>query len=82
MSACGAAAGALNGEISSQRLRPYTNGVAVACSALVGLVMDFLVPYMVNKNQWNWSLKTGWFYAGLGLPATAGMWLLIPETKG
>ncbi|OJJ46470.1 hypothetical protein ASPZODRAFT_16229 [Penicilliopsis zonata CBS 506.65] len=28
------------------------------------------------------SLKTGWFYAGVGLPFVVGMWLLIPETTG
>ncbi|KAJ4213215.1 hypothetical protein NW759_011059 [Fusarium solani] len=27
-------------------------------------------------------LKTGWFYADIGLPATVGMWLLIREAKG
>jgi hypothetical protein len=44
--------------------------------------MNVLVPYMTNSNKWNWNLKTGWFYAGLGLPFVAGMWLLIPETTG
>jgi hypothetical protein len=44
--------------------------------------MNVLTPYMVNANQWNWGLKTGWFYAGVGAPFVVGMWLLIPETKG
>lgn len=43
--------------------------------------MNVLTPYMVNSNQWNWGLKTGWFYAGVGLPFTAAMWFLIPETS-
>ncbi|KAK7222342.1 hypothetical protein V2G26_010345 [Clonostachys chloroleuca] len=82
MVAVGAASSASLGEISSQRLRPYTAGFAMASSCVVGIVMDVLVPYMVNSNQWNWSLKTGWFYAGLGLIGTVVMWLMFPETKG
>ncbi|KAB5546914.1 sugar transporter [Coniochaeta sp. 2T2.1] len=70
------------GEISSQRLRTYTAGFAAATSALAGVVMNVLTPYMVNNNQWGWSLKTGWFYAGVGAPFTLAMWFLIPETKG
>ncbi|CAI6089379.1 hypothetical protein V2G26_011391 [Clonostachys chloroleuca] len=82
MMTCGTAASAFNGEISSQRLRPYTAAFAVGITCVVGVIMDVLVPYMVNSHQWNWSLKTGWFYTGLGLPTMVAMWLLIPETKG
>lgn len=42
--------------------------------------MNVLTPYMVNGEQWDWELKTGWFYAGIGLPMVIGMWLIIPET--
>jgi hypothetical protein len=28
--------------------------------------MNVLTPYMVNANEWNWELKTAWFYAGIG----------------
>ncbi|KAL3471738.1 general substrate transporter [Aspergillus californicus] len=70
------------GEISAQRLRPYTAGFAAASTCVVGVVFGVLVPYMVNSNQWNWGLKTCWFFAGLGLPFTIAMWFLIPETAG
>ncbi|PLB46494.1 general substrate transporter, partial [Aspergillus steynii IBT 23096] len=70
------------GEISSQRLRPYTAGFGAAATCVVGVVMNVLVPYMTNENKWNWGLKTGWFYVGVGMPFTLGMWFLIPETKG
>ncbi|KAF7586541.1 hypothetical protein BBP40_008696 [Aspergillus hancockii] len=70
------------GEISSQRLRPYTAGFGAATTCVVGVVMNNLVPYMTNVNKWDWGLKTGWFYAGVGLPFTVGMWFLIPETSG
>ncbi|PKX94853.1 putative MFS alpha-glucoside transporter [Aspergillus novofumigatus IBT 16806] len=70
------------GEISSQRLRPYTAGFGAATTCVVGVVMNVLVPYMTNANEWNWGLKTGWFYAGVGFPFALGMWFLIPETAG
>ncbi|KAL3443159.1 general substrate transporter [Aspergillus insuetus] len=70
------------GEISAQRLRPYTAGFAAASTCVVGVVFGVLVPYMVNANQWNWGLKTCWLFAGLGLPFTVAMWFLIPETSG
>ena len=44
--------------------------------------MSVLVPYMVNTNQWNWGLKTAFFYVGLCLPFVIGIWFLIPETTG
>jgi hypothetical protein len=68
--------------MSSQRLRPYTAGFAAAISCVAGVVMNQLVPYMINENEWNWGYKTGWFYVGVGIPAVAGMWLLVPETTG
>ncbi|KAK3306251.1 putative MFS alpha-glucoside transporter [Chaetomium strumarium] len=80
MTANGAAGWGFIGEISSQRLRPYTAGFGAACTCVIGVAMNQLTPYMVNQNQWNWGLKTGWFYAGVGLPFMLGMWLLIPET--
>ncbi|KXJ96275.1 general substrate transporter [Microdochium bolleyi] len=80
MTANGAAGWGFIGEISSQRLRPYTAGFGAATTCVVGIIMDVLVPYMVNANKWNWGFKTGWFYAGTGMIAVAGMWYLIPET--
>ena len=80
MTANGAAGWGFIGEISSQRLRPYTAGFGAASTCVIGVAMGQLTPYMVNANMWNWGLKTGWFYAGVGLPFMIGMWLLIPET--
>ncbi|KAJ3454845.1 hypothetical protein MRS44_013445 [Fusarium solani] len=69
------------GEISSQRLRHHTAGFAAASTCVVGVIMGVLIPYMLNANQWNWGLKTSWFFVGLGLPFTIAMWFLIPETS-
>ncbi|KAF2008744.1 general substrate transporter [Aaosphaeria arxii CBS 175.79] len=82
MTSNGAAGWGFIGEISSQRLRPYTAGFGAAATCVVGVVMNVLVPYMTNANAWNWGYKTGWFYAGVGLPCVIGCWLLIPETAG
>ncbi|RSH90257.1 hypothetical protein EHS25_001591 [Saitozyma podzolica] len=68
------------GETSSQRLRAHTAGFSAACTCVVGVVMGVLVPYMLNANQFNWGLKTAWFFAGLGLPFTVLAWFIIPET--
>ncbi|KAL4877007.1 general substrate transporter [Aspergillus karnatakaensis] len=70
------------GEISSQRLRPYTAGFAAASTCVVGIGLGVLIPYMINANQWNWNLKTSWFFSGLGLPFVIAMWFSIPETAG
>ncbi|KEY71303.1 hypothetical protein S7711_05895 [Stachybotrys chartarum IBT 7711] len=82
MTANGATGWGFIGEISSQRLRPYTAGFGAASTCVAGVVMNILTPYMVNSNEWGWELRTGWFYAGIGLPFVIGMWFIIPETKG
>jgi MFS family permease len=70
------------GEISSQRLRPYTAGFAAASTCVIGILFNVLNPYMLNAHQWNWGLKTSWLFVGLGAPFTLAMWFLIPETSG
>lgn len=49
---------------------------------MAGAVMNVLVPYMVNPDEWGWGLKTDWFYAGLGFLFTTAMWFLVLETAG
>ncbi|KAM0260004.1 hypothetical protein ACHAPA_010450 [Fusarium lateritium] len=68
----GAAGWGFIAEISSLRLRPYKAGFGAACTCVAGVVMNVLTPYMVNANKWNWGFKTGWFYAGVGLPFVIG----------
>ncbi|KAF5968844.1 maltose permease [Fusarium coicis] len=57
-------------------------GFGAACTCVAGVVMNVLTPYMVNANKWNWGFKTGWFYAGVGLPFLIGTWLLLPDITG
>jgi hypothetical protein len=70
------------GEISSQRLRHYTAGFAAASTCVVGMGMNFLIPPMINANEWNWGLKTGFFFAGIGSFFTVAVWFIVPETSG
>ncbi|SCN84051.1 probable maltose permease (MalP) [Fusarium fujikuroi] len=78
----GAAGWGFIAEISSLRLRPHIAGFGAACTCVAGVIMNVLTPYMVNANKWNWGFKTGWFYAGVGLPFLIGTWLLLPDTSG
>ena len=71
MTANGATGWGFIGEISSQRLRPYTAGFGAASTCVAGVVMNVLTPYMVNANEWDWELRTGWFYAGIGMLCAA-----------
>ncbi|GKT47982.1 MFS transporter fmqE [Colletotrichum spaethianum] len=82
MTANGATGWGFIGEISSQRLRPYTAGFGAASTACAGVFMNVLTPYMVDGNRWNWELRTAFFYVGVGLSFVVVMWFLIPETKG
>ncbi|KAF4496388.1 General alpha-glucoside permease [Fusarium agapanthi] len=57
--------------------------VLFACSwtsanSVTGLIMSVLTPHVVNANKWDWKLKTGFFYAGVGLPWVIGTWLRSP----
>jgi len=70
------------GEISSQRLRAHTAGFGAALSCVLGVVMNVLVPYMLTENEWNWGLKTAFFYFGIGAPFAIGAWYIVPETAG
>lgn len=40
-------------------------GVVLIC--VVGVVMNVLILYMVNGNEWNWEFKMVWFYVGFGM---------------
>lgn len=59
-----------------------TRPVSVRPSVVMGVIMNVLVPYMLNTNEWNWGLKTAFFYLGVGAPFAVGSWFIIPETKG
>lgn len=70
------------GELSNARLRPYTVSFAYGFAAAISVINGVLVPYMLNANNWNWGIKTTWYYVGLGAIPLISCWFILPETKG
>ncbi|PCG91927.1 Major facilitator superfamily domain, general substrate transporter [Penicillium occitanis (nom. inval.)] len=78
----GAVAFVLLGEASSPLLRAKTTALATAVQALFGIIMNFVIPYMVNPDEGNMKGKVGFVWGGLSLIATVGSWVYVPELKG
>lgn len=78
----GAVAFVLLGETSSPVLRAKTIALATAVQALFGIIMNFVIPYMVNPDEGNMKGKVGFVWGGLSLIATIGSWVYVPELKG
>ncbi|KAG2024221.1 hypothetical protein GB937_003868 [Aspergillus fischeri] len=69
-------------EISSHRLRQYSQSVAFIVGAIGGWLFNFITPYMYNVDSGNLGAKTGFVYAGLTVVVTVISWFLVPETAG
>lgn len=78
----GAVAFVLLGETSSPSLRAKTTAVATATQAVFGIVMNIVIPYMVNPDEGNMQGKVGFVFGGLGVIATVLCYLYIPDLKG
>ncbi|KAJ5379946.1 uncharacterized protein N7496_002374 [Penicillium cataractarum] len=77
----GAVAFVLLGETSAPSLRAKTTAMATATQAVFGIVMNIVVPYMVNPDAGNMKGKVGFVFGGLGAIATVGCFLYIPDLK-
>ncbi|KAF3390848.1 Alpha-glucosides permease MPH2 [Talaromyces pinophilus] len=69
-------------EISSHRLRQYSQSVGFFTGAVGGWLFSFVTPYMYNVDSGNLGAKTGFIYAGLTVVVFAISWFIIPETAG
>lgn len=69
-------------EIGSTRLRSQTCALATSTGSIFQIIMTVAVPYMLNASSANWRGKTGFFFGGISLVATAWCWFRLPETKG
>ncbi|KAL3442662.1 putative MFS sugar transporter [Aspergillus insuetus] len=69
-------------EISSHRLRHYSQSVAFITGAVSGWLFSFITPYMYNVDSGNLGAKTGFVYAGLTVIIVGVSWFLVPETAG
>ncbi|KAL7961106.1 general substrate transporter [Trichoderma compactum] len=78
----GAMAFAILGEASSTSLRAPTIALATATQAIMGIIFNFAIPYMVNPDEANLRGKVGFIFGGLALIATAWSWFYVPELKG
>lgn len=77
----GAVAFVLLGEASSPSLRAKTTAMATATQAVFGIVMNIVIPYMVNPDSGNMKGKVGFVFGGLGAIATFACFLYIPDLK-
>lgn len=77
----GCIAFALLGEVSSPSLRAKTVGLATACQAVFGTVMNIVVPYMVNPDKANLRGKVGFVFGGACALGTVWSYFYIPELK-
>lgn len=77
----GVIAFALLGEVSTAGLRAKTVGLATACQAVFGTVMNIVVPYMVNPDKANLKGKVGFVFGGACALATVWSYLYVPELK-
>lgn len=55
---------AILGETSSTTLRAKTVGLATACQAVFGTIMNVVVPYMVDPSAANLRGKVGFVFGG------------------
>ncbi|KPM40484.1 hypothetical protein AK830_g6029 [Neonectria ditissima] len=78
----GAMAFAILGEASSTALKAKTMALATATQAVMGIIMNFAIPYMVNPDEGNLKGKVGFVFGGLALFAMTWSWFFIPELKG
>lgn len=78
----GAMAFAILGEASSTALKAKTMALATATQAVMGIIMNFAIPYMVNPDEGNLKGKVGFVFGGLALIAGTWSWFYVPELKG
>ncbi|KAH7040375.1 sugar transporter-like protein [Microdochium trichocladiopsis] len=72
----------ITSETSSVRLRPLSVVLARVAYQLINIVSQVLSPYMVNPTAWNWSGKTGFFWAGTAACMFVWAYFRLPEIKG
>ena len=78
----GATVYAIVGEVGATKLRGKTVALARNFYCIISLVMNVIVPYMLNPAAWNWSAKSAFFFAGLACLCVVWTWFRLPEMKG
>ena len=78
----GAMAFAILGEVSSTSMRAPTMALATATQAIMGIVMNFAISYMMNPDEGNMKGKVGFVFGGLALLGSVWSICYVPELKG
>jgi SP family general alpha glucoside:H+ symporter-like MFS transporter len=73
---------ALVPEIPSGRLRTRTVVLGRNLYNIINIIMNIIIPYMLNPTAWNWKAKAGFFYAGLCFLCGVWAFFRLPEPKG
>ncbi|KAM3072356.1 hypothetical protein ACMFMG_009165 [Clarireedia jacksonii] len=73
---------ALFAEIPSSALRSRTVGLGVVVQSLFGILLNIVVPLLINPDAANLRGKIGFIFAGTSGLATLWIWLRVPETAG
>lgn len=67
-------------EVPSALLRSKSVVLARWAYVITTIIAGVLTPYMLNPTAWNWSAKTGFFWAGGCLLCIIFAWVYVPET--
>ncbi|KAI1440377.1 putative maltose permease [Annulohypoxylon stygium] len=67
------------GELSSQRLRSHTFGLATGVGFF--FAVTFTAPYFINPDALNWGPKYGYIWTGSSLVAGIWIYFYLPEVK-
>ena len=69
-------------ECSATRVRSQTIAAATASQALMGIIMNVAIPYMINPEQANMQGKVGFFFGGIATAGFVWAYFRVPETAG
>lgn len=69
-------------EMSSTRLKIKTMVIARVLYNVVGIVVGFVMPYMLSPTGWDWKGKAGFFWCGVCLLCWVWTYYRLPEPRG
>ncbi|ORY89777.1 general substrate transporter [Leucosporidium creatinivorum] len=72
----------VSAEISSQMLREKSLASAAWSGFGVGLISNFVTPYIQNPEYGNLGAKIGWLWAGFSFVSIIYVYVMVPELKG
>ena len=67
-------------EISSARLRSRTVGLGIVVQSAFGILMNIVVPLLINPDAADLGGKIGFIFGGTAFASCLWVWLRVPET--